>query len=71
MEEGFGDSGLQGCCDVCRENIRKSKAQLERNLISVVKDIGKCFCKYMNNKRRAKENLHSLLDAGGKQSDPG
>jgi len=25
----------------------------------------KCFCKYINNKKRAKENLHPLLDARG------
>lgn len=25
----------------------------------------KCFYKYINNKRRAKENLHSLLDVEG------
>jgi len=31
-----------------------------------VKDSNKYFYKYINSKRRAKENLHPLLDAEGK-----
>ena len=31
--------------------------------MTVVKDNRKCFYKYIKNKKRAKENLHSLLDA--------
>ncbi|KAK4818760.1 hypothetical protein QYF61_018932 [Mycteria americana] len=50
---------------LCREKIRGAKAQLELNLATAVKDNRKCFCKYISNKRRAKENLHPLLDAGG------
>ncbi|KAK0674966.1 LIN1 transcriptase, partial [Pygoscelis papua] len=49
----------------CREEMRKAKAQLERNLAAVVRDNKKSFYKYINDKKRAKENLHSLLDAGG------
>ncbi|KAF1503200.1 hypothetical protein FQV18_0001221, partial [Eudyptula minor novaehollandiae] len=49
----------------CREEMRKAKAQLERNLASVVKDNKKSFYKYINDKKRAKETLHPLLDAGG------
>ncbi|KAF1504960.1 hypothetical protein FQV18_0002372, partial [Eudyptula minor novaehollandiae] len=49
----------------CREEMRKAKAQLERNLAAVVKDNKKSFYKYINDKKRAKENLHPLLDAGG------
>ncbi|KAK4828902.1 hypothetical protein QYF61_001460 [Mycteria americana] len=49
----------------CRERIRKTKAQLELNLATVVRDNKKCFYKYINNKKRAKENLPPLLDAGG------
>ncbi|XP_019330511.1 PREDICTED: RNA-directed DNA polymerase from mobile element jockey-like [Aptenodytes forsteri] len=45
--------------------MRKAKAQLERNLAAVVRDNKKCFYKYINDKKRAKENLHPLLDAGG------
>ncbi|KAK4810854.1 hypothetical protein QYF61_008826 [Mycteria americana] len=49
---------------LCREEIRRAKAQLELNLATAVKDNKKCFYKYINNRRRAKENLHPLLDAG-------
>ncbi|KAK4818320.1 hypothetical protein QYF61_010782 [Mycteria americana] len=49
---------------LCRENIRRTKAQLELNLATAIKDNKKCFCKYISNKRRAKENLHPLLDVG-------
>ncbi|KAK4816346.1 hypothetical protein QYF61_015660 [Mycteria americana] len=49
----------------CREKIRKAKAQLELNLATAVRDNKKCFYKYINNKKRAKENLPPLLDAGG------
>jgi len=48
----------------CREKIRKAKAQLELSLATVVRDKTKCFCKYINNKKRAKEYLHPLLYAG-------
>ena len=46
----------------CREEIRKAKAQLEFNL-AAVRDNKKCFYKYINNKKRANESLHLLLDA--------
>ncbi|KAF1528233.1 hypothetical protein FQV19_0007123, partial [Eudyptula minor] len=49
----------------CREEMGKAKAQLERNLAAVVRDNKKCFYKYINDKKRAKENLHPLLDVGG------
>lgn len=49
----------------CRKKIREAKAQLECNLATFVKDNLKCFYKYINGKRRGKDNLHSLLDAGG------
>ena len=39
---------------------RRSKAQLEINLASAIKDN-----KYVNNKRKTRESLHPLLDAGG------
>ena len=48
---------------LCREKIRRAKAQLELNLATAIKDNKKCFYKYISNKRRAKENLHPLLDA--------
>ncbi len=46
---------------LCREKIRKAKAQLEMNLATKVSN--KYFYKYINSKRRARENLHPLLDA--------
>lgn len=50
---------------LCREKIRKAKAQIELNLATKVKDNNKYFYKYINSKRRARENLHPLLDAEG------
>jgi len=55
----------KGLIRSCREEIRKAKAQLELRLATVVRDNKKCFYKYTNTKKRAKENLHPLLDAGG------
>jgi len=55
----------RGLIRTCREEIRKAKAQLELRLATVVRDNKKCFYKYINNQKRAKENLHPLLDAGG------
>ena len=49
---------------MCRDKIRKAKAHLELNLATAVKDNRKCFYKYINKKRRTKENLHPLLDVG-------
>ena len=37
---------------LCRAEIRRSKAQLEINLVSAIKDNKKCFYKYVNSKRR-------------------
>jgi len=48
-----------------REKIRKAKAQLELRLATPVTDNKICFYKYINNKKRAKESLHPLLDVGG------
>ena len=50
---------------LCREKIRKAKAQLELNLDIKVKDNNKYLYKYINSKRRDRENLHPLLDAEG------
>ncbi|XP_066858563.1 LINE-1 reverse transcriptase homolog [Anser cygnoides] len=50
---------------LCREKIRKAKAHLELNLATTVKDNKKSFYKYINAKRRTKENLHPLLDVRG------
>ncbi|KAK4832941.1 hypothetical protein QYF61_026584 [Mycteria americana] len=50
---------------LCREKIRRARAQIELNLATAVKDNKKYFYNYISNKRRAKDNLHPLLDAGG------
>ena len=47
---------------MCREKIRKAKAQLELKLAAGVKGNKKLFYKYISSKRRTKENLHSLLE---------
>jgi len=49
----------------CREKIRKAKSQLELNLATKVKDNNKYFYKYIDSKRRAREDLHPLLYAKG------
>jgi len=55
----------RGLVRSCREEIRKVKAQLELRLATLVRDNKKCFPEYMNNKKKAKESLHPLLDARG------
>jgi len=55
----------RGLIRSCREEIRKAKAQLELRLATVVRVNKKCFYKYVNNKKTAKESLHPSLDAGG------
>jgi len=50
---------------LCREKIRRAKAQPELSLGTAIKDNKKCCYRYISNKRRAKENLYPLLDAGG------
>ena len=50
---------------ICREKIRKAKAQLELNLAAGVKGNKKLFYKYINSKRRTRENIHSLLNEAG------
>ena len=50
---------------LCREKIRKAKAQLELKLAATVKDNKKCFYKCISDKRRARENLPPLLAVEG------
>jgi len=50
---------------MCREKIRKAKAQLELNLAVGIKKNKKTFYKCIKSKRRAKLNLCPLLDAVG------
>ncbi|KAK4824547.1 hypothetical protein QYF61_016151 [Mycteria americana] len=55
----------KGVARLCREKIRRAKAELELNLTTAVKDNKKYFFKYISSKRRAKENLQPLVDGGG------
>ncbi|KAK4826464.1 hypothetical protein QYF61_009191 [Mycteria americana] len=55
----------KGVARLCREKIRRAKAELELNLAAAVKDNKKHFFKYISSKRRAKENLQPLADRGG------
>ncbi|GAB0176274.1 mitochondrial enolase superfamily member 1 [Grus japonensis] len=48
-----------------REQTRKAKAQLELKLASVVSDNKKGFFKYVNSKRRSKENIGPILVEDG------
>jgi len=64
MEEVIQEA-YRGLVRSCREEIRKPKSQLELGLATVVRDNKKSFYKYINNKKRAKESLHPLLDARG------
>ncbi|KAK4826466.1 LOW QUALITY PROTEIN: hypothetical protein QYF61_009193 [Mycteria americana] len=50
----------KGVARLCREKIRRAKAELELNLAAAVKDNKKHFFKYISSKRRAKENLQPL-----------
>ena len=50
---------------VCKEEVRKAKAQLELRLAIAVKENKKSFYKCISGKRRTKENFHPLLDAAG------
>ena len=51
--------------EICREEVRKAKAQLELRLATAVKENKQSFYRYINVKRRTKEDFHPLLDAAG------
>ncbi|KAK4819016.1 LOW QUALITY PROTEIN: hypothetical protein QYF61_024132 [Mycteria americana] len=55
----------RGVARLCREKIRRAKAELELSLAAAIKDNKKYFFKYISSKRRAKENLQPLVDGGG------
>ncbi|KAK4810280.1 LOW QUALITY PROTEIN: hypothetical protein QYF61_015310, partial [Mycteria americana] len=60
-----GQEDYEGVARLCREKIRSTKAELELNLATAVKDNKKYLFKYISSKRRAKENLQPLVDGGG------
>ncbi|PKU41015.1 rna-directed dna polymerase from mobile element jockey-like [Limosa lapponica baueri] len=55
----------KGGVKLCKEKIRKAKAQLDLDLALDVKNNKKNFYQYINSKRRTRESLHPLLDVGG------
>ncbi|KAK4830772.1 hypothetical protein QYF61_013261 [Mycteria americana] len=57
--------GYKGVARLCREKIRRAKAELELSLAAAVKDNKNHFFKYISSKRRAKENLQPPVDRGG------
>ena len=49
----------------CRDATRKVKAHLELNLAKEIKNNKKGFIKYVNSKRKARENVGPILSEGG------
>ena len=47
---------------MCREKISKAKTQPKLSLDAGVKENKKLFYKYINRKRKTKENLHPVMD---------
>ena len=45
---------------VCRDGVRKAKAQLELNMASDLKDNKNSFYNYIKSKRKTKENVHGV-----------
>ncbi|KFQ55458.1 hypothetical protein N334_10646, partial [Pelecanus crispus] len=50
---------------LCREGVRKAKARLELNVARDVKNNKKGFYRYVNQKRKAKENILPLMNKNG------
>ncbi|KFQ63342.1 hypothetical protein N334_13791, partial [Pelecanus crispus] len=50
---------------LCREEVRQAKAQLELNLARDVKNNKKGFYKYINQKRKVKESVPPLMNKNG------
>ena len=50
---------------VCRDRIRKAKAQMELNLVRDVKDNKKGFYRYLGRRRQAKESVPPLMKGNG------
>lgn len=65
MGEGAGNSGgLQGFWEVVQGENKMGHSQGRTYLIAAGEDKN-CLYKYICNKRRAKEDLHPLLDVEG------
>ena len=50
---------------VCRDRIRKAKAQMEVKLVMDVKENRKEFYRYIGRRRQAKESVHPLMKGNG------
>lgn len=50
---------------MCRDRIRKAKANLELSLVKDVKGNNNGFYKYINSKRKVREIVGLLLDGAG------
>ncbi|KAK4808042.1 hypothetical protein QYF61_017062 [Mycteria americana] len=55
----------KGVARLCREKIRRAKAELELSQATAIKDNKNHFFKYISSKRRAEENLQPPVDRGG------
>ena len=51
---------------LCRDGIRKAKAQLKLNLARDTKNNKKAFYSYISQKRKVKENIPPLMNTTGK-----
>ena len=50
---------------VCRDRIRKAKAQMELNLVRDMKDNNKGFYRYIGRRRQVKESVPPLVKGNG------
>ncbi|KFV15714.1 hypothetical protein N339_02762, partial [Pterocles gutturalis] len=51
---------------LCRDGVRKAKAQLELNLVKDAKNNKKGFYRYVNQKRKVKESVPALMSEAAK-----
>ena len=58
-------------CLLCRDKIRKVKAQVELNLVRDVKNNTEGFYRYISKRRQMKESVPSLLNEDGELASSG
>ena len=63
--EGGSWEEYRGVLQMCRDGIRKAKAQMELNLTRDVKNNKKGFYRYVGRRRRAKESVPPLINEMG------
>lgn len=64
-EEAGTSRGIKNVIRSCKEKIRKVRAQSKLNLANSANVTKEVFCKYINYKRRKKENLLPSLNVEG------